>query len=304
MNRIQNSKLMMYYSVISVSEANKPVWENNAPYSSGYQLLTDNVRLLESHRDKQTAEVLGTTAFKEQKKKEIINLILFAEHRLKSYATATGNTSLAESLDFSLTKLKHSSIFQLSPIANLMLQRIKEHIDSLTPYGITEIWINNFTDAAAKFNTEMLKPRNALAQKKIATDMLAVLFKETDIILRNRLDYDAEVFRASNPEFYNEYMEARKTHESGSRGLMVKAKAILDGSSTPLKNVHFTFSHSESNMIVIEKKTTEKGNFVIKNIPVGEYNVRVHKAGLKEQILKIKIENGEMLNLNISMEAA
>ena len=304
MNRIQNSKLMMYYSVISVSEAQKPVWENNTPYSSGYQLFTNNVSLIESHRDRQVAEVLGTTAFKEQKQKEIINLIVFAEHRLKSYATATGNTCLAESLVFSLTKLKHVSAVKLPVIAKVVIQLIKEHIDSISPYGIDEIWLKDFTDAAEKFNTEMLKPRNALAQKKIATDMLAVLFKETDIILRNRLDYDAEVFMASNPEFYNEYMEARRTHESGSRGLMVKAKAILDGSSTPLKNVCFTFTRSGNNMLVIEKKTTEKGNFVIKNIPEGEYDVRVYKAGLKEQILKIKIENGEMLNLNIRMEAA
>jgi hypothetical protein len=295
---------MMYYSVISVSEANKPVWENNSPYFSGFELFSKKVGLIESHRDKQVAEVLGNTALKDQKKKELIDLIVFAEHRLKSYSAATGNASLTDSLGFTITKLNHLSVSELPAIANTIVQIATEHADSIATFGLTESWIANLNDAAARFSTEMLKPRAGITQKKIATDMLALLFKEADTILSDRLDYDAEFFRADYPEFYREYEEARRIHDIGHRSLTLKAKVIMEGSSTPLKNVRFTFTRAGSNTIVIEKKTTDKGNFMIKNLPEGEYYIRVHKDGLKEQILTVTIESGEMLSLNIKMEAA
>lgn len=304
MNKLQVSKLAMYYSVISASEEKKSVWESNTPFASSIGLFTQKVQFIESYQDRQTADLLGITSLKNEKKKELISLILFAECRLKSFASADDDIGLSNSLGFNSTKLKYMYDSKLPSVANSLIELAAEHIDSLAPYGITEEWLTNFKNTASNFSAESLKPRNAITQKKLATEALTDLFKEADSILRDRLDNDIIVFKTDDPEFFKHYFKARKIIDKGHRRIIVKGSAIIEGSTEPLKNVIFLFTKTGENTVIIEKKTTDKGNFVVKNLPDGDYNVRIHKAGFKEQTVKITIECGEMVNLNVKMEAA
>ncbi len=304
MNKLQNFRLMMYYSVISISTAKKVLWDGNVPFALSFDLFTQKVQLIQSFSKMQTAEIIGTTSAKNEKKKELISLILFFEQRLKSFASANNNIGLYDSLGFNSTRLKYMHDSNLPVVAGTLIQLADEYYDPLTSYGITGEWLTNFKNIAENFSSELLKPRNAIMQKKLATEALSALFKEADTILRDRLDNDIIVFKADNPDFFNQYFMARIIADKGHRRITVKGSAIIEGSSEPVKNASFLFTKTGENMVIIEKKTSDKGHFLVRSLPDGDYLVKVSKVGFKEQTVKITIANGEMVNLNVKMEAA
>jgi hypothetical protein len=295
---------MMHYSVISVSEANRQVWESNLAFSNSYGIYQPKVVLIESLRDRQIPESSSITSDKNNKKLMLCGKIVFIEHRLKSFAKATGNSRLAEGQVYCLSTLINMPQAELPAVANAVLKDAIENIHDLEPFGVNMDMIDDFRNTIADYNSALPKPRSAKDDKKTATLSLKKAFNEADDILKNRLDLDIELFKTSAPEFYNAYMNARRIHVYGHRVIAFKAIAINAETGEGLNNVIFSILDADGNKVVAVKKTSPKGNFVIKNLAEGEYTVRIHKTGYKEQTVKLCITGSETSNLKVVMEAA
>jgi uncharacterized membrane protein len=95
---------------------------------------------------------------------------------------------------------------------------------------------------------------------------------------------------------------------AGVLALKATAKEVTSGE--PVHGAIFTFSHeadklSGSNGIgEITKKTSKKGNFHIKNMRAGTYDVVISKPGYKDKAVTVSITDGERSELNVELEKA
>ena len=103
--------------------------------------------------------------------------------------------------------------------------------------------------------------------------------------------------------------DTKPTHEdyeniinSGRKGInSIMGNVTIAGSNEPLKGVVFTFFGRSKDEKPIVKKSTEKGNFKILNMPEGKYKVSVKKMGFKEQSLEVVVANGERTVVKVEM---
>lgn len=55
---------------------------------------------------------------------------------------------------------------------------------------------------------------------------------------------------------------------------------------------------------MVVKKTTEQGNFQVKNLPDGTYTALVKKLGYQDQEVTFHVVAGEMVDLEVTLEPA
>jgi hypothetical protein len=112
------------------------------------------------------------------------------------------------------------------------------------------------------------------------------------------------------PDFYNGYRNSRKIIEtsSGTLALTASAKDIANGE--PVQGALFTFrplfgnGASGNGNGEITKKTALKGNFNIKCISAGNYNVSVSKSGYMAKEVSVNVVAGERNVLVVELEKA
>ena len=124
------------------------------------------------------------------------------------------------------------------------------------------------------------------------------------------MDAVINIVMLGQPNFFSGYKGARKIVITGTGTLALKGTAVELPDGFTLKGATFTFIPAGGMMtggggnVEIVKKTAEKGNFYIKNMPEGTYNVKVTKTGYKEKVVTISVAPGELALLNVELERA
>ncbi|NEW84079.1 MAG: carboxypeptidase regulatory-like domain-containing protein [Mariniphaga sp.] len=157
----------------------------------------------------------------------------------------------------------------------------------------------------------MAKPASASLATKNATANLAKGFKEADDLLTKRMDLDIELFKTSNPDFYNLYKSARVIKSSGSSKNSVLGNVILAATGAPIKGVTFIFTADNYTQMKaagaaltkpVVKTSTAKGNIRIDKLSESSYTVSIQKIGFKDQTIQLFVVDGETTRFNIEME--
>lgn len=302
MTKSQDLKLMMYYSVISVNEKYQTTWSGNSIYSDSHNKFKVKVQLIESTRELQIAESMGITVDKKVKKDALIDKVVFIEHRIKSFASNTGNAELLTGMDYTASRLKHVEQAELAGIANIIIGKAQANIAALAPYGITAAVITDIQSAVTAYNTALPRTKAAKIQKRNATLLLKQYFEEADTLLKERMDMDIDIFKVSKPDFYTQYKLARIIGGGSHGTIMLKVNVTQKPDGLPLHNVLCTLANTNSKQAPVIKKTSTLGHFSLKNLSEGVYEVKFSKIGFKEQVISTNIVDGEMTTLDIVME--
>jgi hypothetical protein len=88
--------------------------------------------------------------------------------------------------------------------------------------------------------------------------------------------------------------------------LRAAAREIINGES--VSGAVFIFRHeapvssgSNSNGEIV-KKTSKKGNFHVKSMSAGTYNVKINKKGYKDKEVTVTVTEGERTVLKVELE--
>ena len=194
MNTNQEDRLSMYYVVKNTCEKYQTTWTTNAVFAATYNLWVAKIPLIETNRDAQILETTGITTDKTAKRVLMTDKALFIENRLQSYANATSNPELLESIQYSASDLKKARDTDVVGICNTILAKANANATALVTYGVSAVMITDLQVAITAYSTTLSKPVAARSQTKTATENLIKLFKEADDLLIKRLDLDIEIF--------------------------------------------------------------------------------------------------------------
>jgi hypothetical protein len=204
-------------------------------------------------------------------------------------------------VNFSASDLKRLRGANLIGTCNVIVTKAGENGRGLVSYGITPEVITNLQAAVRAFSDSLTTPGTVKSGTKTATENLATLFKETEIILTKRLDLDIEVYKTTNPDFYRRYKTARMVISKSGRSVLLMAHVKDAASGEPLKNATFTFTLQSNTSVILVKKSAEKGNLRIPSLTEGIYNVKIEKTGYATQQLTVTVVKGETSNLEVKL---
>lgn len=299
----------MYLAVRNFTILNEAVAKAIPNFAASYATLEGTIKEIQSIGEMQKEVKTGFAKDKKRLKETLITIAADNSRKLAAVAKFTKNETLMDKVRFSVSELTRMTDVALKDYAEIIYDKVNANIEKLAEYEITTDSQKIFMETITTYNASLSTPRSGIAEKSQATKKLALLFDSADAVLEE-MDIAAGTIQLKNPDFINGYKTVRKLVDTSAGTIALKASARDLSSGEPVKGVLFIFRHAEINSSArggngeISKKTAEKGNFHIKNMPSGTYQVVVSKPGYKDKTVTVSVADGEMANLRVELEKA
>jgi hypothetical protein len=273
-----------------------------------YKVMLNAYTEIQSIGEMQGTNKTGVAADKNKFKQKLIENAVRNSRKAAALAKFMNNDTLLNEVKYNESQLKRLAEVILIEKAQIIYDRVQTNLDKLADQGVTAETQKEFQDSIIALNNALRSPRAEVAERKKATERLAVLFQNANSAIE-LMDYAVEAVRDEQVDFYNAYRTARKIIDTNSGTVALKATALDLVNHVPISGVVFTIKHmngkisSNGNGAII-KKTASKGSFHIRNLAAGEYNVIVKKNGYREKELILMIEDGVRNELKIELEKA
>lgn len=133
---------------------------------------------------------------------------------LSSYARDTKNRKLLNRVHRPLSELQKMRDAVLHLHASVVANMLTTHIAALAAYAYTPAQQAALTDTLADFLDITTEPKDAIEERAVANEQVALLLNKATGILED-LDGYMETFRFSNTALYAEYQLARAIDDAG-----------------------------------------------------------------------------------------
>lgn len=205
----QINKLNMYEAVQAFVAGTQSTWTSIAAIGTSKQEFDNKIAAIRTERQKQEKDASGLVTERKLIRETLTRQTLKVSGALLAYASATGNAELMAVADYSPSNLSQSRNNIFYDKARLIYEAASPLATQLADYNLAAADLTQLQTMLGQFLTAIPKRRNATATSKSATAAIRALFKETDLLLKNKLDMLMLSFRISNPDFYANYQNAR-----------------------------------------------------------------------------------------------
>lgn len=307
----QENRLTMYYAVIRIVDKYNAVWSPNVPFSTSYALFKTKVTGLETQRNLQMAETVGSAKDKAVKRQTLITKAYFITARMQSYAATISNVELAGNVNVPKSEFEKQRDTDLVGLCNNMLARANANAAALVPYGVTAALLTDLQAAITAYSNVISTPRAAIVGVKFATEALKTLFDEASAILTTRMDKDMVLYEFSNVEFYTNYFDARKIINTSTSKRAVSGVITEGDTDIPVVGVSISILSAPGSASRVDgglkskpvkKKTSAKGGFYQTNLAPGTYTVKLEKLGFVSKTVTINVVEGETVKIEEVLE--
>jgi len=127
-----------------------------------------------------------------------------------SFAEAGGNFTLAGRVRFSRSGVTGGSSNAIVARCQDIIDAATANLASLAEHGVTQAKLTAAKQRLKSYDAVRVLPRQAKASSAAATRQLEKVFPEVERLLSQRVDKLIWQFRASSPEFYEQFQVARK----------------------------------------------------------------------------------------------
>lgn len=217
MNDRMENKLSMYLAVKEVLEAHREVWRGMPALSRAIDRFYEQLLTLNILRAEQEASTKGAAMSKRDRKAALIRAALAVTSKVKAYAHETGNRELAETVRYSRSDLEDARDTTLMNICQMLYEKTAPHVKAMAEYQLTDAEMSGLQAATAAYEEVLQKPREAISKRKSSGQALTAAMKETDALLKGRIDELVKTFRETHAEAVQTYLNARRIVEHGQR---------------------------------------------------------------------------------------
>lgn len=205
----QINKLRMYQATMLVLSNYSELYAGVAPLVQASQKLTAAVNSIEENRQVQELATSGLTREKEDLKERLTTQVLKVSAALVAYATSVGNEDLKTKAHYKPSRLSVASDPVLADIAGLIANLVVPYIDELSIYFVDQAAVDLLNQYIDEFRLAIPQNRVATSSRKNSTKNLNLLFQSTNKLLKEELDLLMLPFQYSQPDFYDQYRNAR-----------------------------------------------------------------------------------------------
>lgn len=214
----QNNKLRMFSTTYTVLSNYSSLFEGSAVLQSKISLLGDNMTDLEKERQQQELATSGLTLSKDNLRSELEILILRISAALVAFATGVSDANLKKKARYTPSRLRRASDLELCDIAVNMLKLATPLIAELGVYFITQEELDLTDLKVTGFKEAIPQNRVATGTRKASTANINDLIRKTNRLLKEEIDALIQPFQFIQPEFYQQYKNARIIVDYTGRG--------------------------------------------------------------------------------------
>ncbi|MCF8278185.1 MAG: hypothetical protein K9J17_15770 [Flavobacteriales bacterium] len=214
MNTPQLDKYNMLLKVDDFFDDNGTETAAHAQIGPKHSDLEDVIESIQDAAGEAIADHTGVTEDKSAVRQTLEQETFTALTAVASFARDTNNRKLLRRVNFTLSKLQGMRDSVLYFNAQMIRSKTDLNIASLTDYAYTPAQLAALTLTLSNFLDITTEPKDAIEERAVANEQVALLLLEADGILED-LDGYMDTFRFSNSSLYSEYIKARSIDNAG-----------------------------------------------------------------------------------------
>lgn len=199
----------MYDQVLNICASHASVWNGTPAFVEVHTTFSDKLAQLKAQSAVQESAVQGVTDNKRAVLQKVVSLAIVASKALSALALKNGDTELLARNIYSRSEWFRGTALLRSARLTRLLEDVNAHSTVLEDYNIDSAFTAELLVQVNTYNSATQAPRLAILNRKRATAALDRLTTEIDLLLRGQLDAITEVFRASHPDFVEDFFNAR-----------------------------------------------------------------------------------------------
>lgn len=295
----QESKLSMYQGVQLLCKSNSSITSTNLAFTESLSVFISKIEEIQFYLSQQIKETTGITNDKQLIKENLCRMSSDIAGIIYAFASAYKNIVLMNEVDYSYTKLFRLREDLILPTIQNIYNAADANRSDMVDYGIDAEKINEFSQAINSFKAVLPKIKITRSEKSMFSDKIAEIMTEVDVLLSNRLDKLVVIFQKSHPDFYNAYKHIRKIDAPNSTSTQIKGNISTELDRKAIAGAIITLKGKTITSIQSDKE----GNFNIKPIALGIYDVNIQAKGFQPQIIEnFRVKLGKISRLNVLMK--
>ena len=293
----QENKLSMYLATKKCLNDNNAVWAAFAGIASVVTLFFSKITLIQNTENRQQKSSKGASTSKKEKKAALIEMLMVVIGGIKSYAKDVNDEELFSSVDFSQSELEKLGDSLLVDRANLIIGIANANAGNILDKGITAVVLGDLQTLITEYENAVSGPRTVISDKKTATAQLAVLFDQTDELLKDNIDGLILQFKIPNNDFFRNYFNNRIILDLGTQHTRLGG-TITDSEGNPLEGVTVTAVGAD-----LEEVSDGEGIYLFKPFIPGDFTITVEKPGFVTQTFAdVHVSPGQHIALDVVLQ--
>ena len=257
--------------------------------------LTRNLESISANEVIQAMDRKGYALEKKTRREVMEELTMFICRKATSLASDTGNSVLLEAVEVAPLELSRLTYEQCIAKSRSIHNVSYPYLLALAPYGVVGADFSNQFASTDSLETYMTTPRASVEERKIATEAIGTLLGDCDVVLKST-DRSVNGILTTQPAFHQLYFNCRQINDTGGRTIALRGHIEgVDG--LPLSKVKVVIEGT-----TIVKKTTDKGNFLVKHLNGGMYVVKCSLNGYEEFKTTVAINDDKRTEFRVVME--
>ena len=209
--------LKVYENTIASLDKHLHVWQHVKEMNRSHDRFVRNFKKLTDHRAVLDRDLQSTRDKHLRIRKELAARIIPVMGVVSMYAEDQGNKTLKTQFSVKagqVEEMKARRLLSLSEaVISLSQNEKKGKSKKLNPsdYGLTEEMAEGIRKKSDELKESLEDLKAARKERKKSSLAARRLIKRNDNLLKSRTDKFVRLFRESNPAFYQDYMQARKS---------------------------------------------------------------------------------------------
>lgn len=277
----QENSLSRYEAVDLIFGNNEEVYNHTDAFVAYVTEFKGNITEIHTVAGEQGEIRTGAAVDKSVVRDNLENATIKVKNGVRALGVFTGNNRLRDSASYADSELKSFRDNVLADHAGNIHKIASGVAAQLEPYFVTAADIQAVSTFQKQFLDLIATPRYETVLTKDATRTLKVLFRETDTLLREKIDPTILIFKPAYPEFVNNYFDARIIVDLGRRktgGSTATVTGTVKHFETEEVLAGATVVVAETGQTALSDAT---GKFTLIIATPGNYQLRVEKAGFR-----------------------
>jgi hypothetical protein len=207
----QLNRLMMFKAVRDYLEQNAETVSKIRILPEVVSVLSGKIALIESTAHKRQTVSAGKTDVKYEAQEQLIVQLTSLGAALFALANRSGRLetrALADRREWAYRKMRDEELIRA---AEVILSELQTYAPELEAYGITSETLDLFRKSISAFDRALTVRDSSVTARTLGRSDLAQLFSAVRDLLNDELDPIIEMFRGSDPQFYDGYKALRVT---------------------------------------------------------------------------------------------
>jgi hypothetical protein len=233
MTQNQNNRFSMY------SATAKVLSDNDTKISAVPALANAFGRfegLLSQIRDKdkeRSSKTPGKVAAKDEAEDALVMATIIVSSALAAFARVKGNAQLREAAHVTESTLRTVRMNEQLNIARVTYDLAKANAMELVGFGVSQTMLDDLKSRIAAYELAMKDVSSGMAERTGAKTAVSELFVQAYDVLKQELDPLMQIFRVTDPEFFNDFRAARVVKDIGVRHTKNNSTAKTPAAGSP-----------------------------------------------------------------------